>query len=212
MREYDKLEEQCLPSQAKLLLDRIAFGTPADSVRHVGSKLYARRPLSFSNVNQFVAPQNMPTDSKRQQFEIVVTASDAPSSSNPSPTPSSPSSTPSSPSKGINAPKYNLGGKFFPGQFNPQVCSIYALLQNSINAQAGKSQCQMFNARYVHKNGWPFGTYCSLFSTYLNGDKWGTIGTTWSGNDQYQCKQSWTYSFNANFNAVSYIVGLAEGK
>ncbi|KAM3413470.1 hypothetical protein BST61_g11592 [Cercospora zeina] len=102
-------------------------------------------------------------------------------------------------SKGINAPKYHMGGKFFPGPFNPQVCSNYALLQNAINAQAGKSQCQMFNAQYLHKNGWPFGTYCSLFSTYLNGNKWGSIGTTWSGKDQYECKQSWTYSFNANW-------------
>jgi hypothetical protein len=48
--------------------------------------------------------------------------------------------------KGINAPKYQMGGKFFPGPFNTQVCSNYALLQNQVNIKAGKQSCQMFNA------------------------------------------------------------------
>lgn len=108
---------------------------------------------------------------KREDFEIVITASNGYDKTNQVTPPdcttpivtstavptSKPSSNPKPPKnpwkkpencgkKGINAPKYHMGSKFFPGPFNPQVCSNYALLQNEVNAKAGKSQCQMFNA------------------------------------------------------------------
>merc|ERR1711939_330042 len=69
--------------------------------------------------------------------------------------------------KAINAPQYNMGQRFFPGPFNPQVCSDYALAQNK--AQSGsKSSCRMFNAAYLHKDGVPYGTICSLYSSALD--------------------------------------------
>lgn len=120
-----------------------------------------------SNIDSSMATNTGQTDS---QFQIVITASNGydktnkvtpPRCSNP---PSSPSSTQAPTSiakpptypwkqpqncggKGIYAPKYQMGGKFFPGPFNPQVCSNYALLQNQVNAaKRSKSQCNMFNA------------------------------------------------------------------
>jgi hypothetical protein len=51
----------------------------------------------------------------------------------------------------------------------------------------------MFNAYNLHKNGVPYGTYCNLynaprdtrFATYTGGK---------SGNDLFECKQSWVYN------------------
>lgn len=55
-------------------------------------------------------------------------------------------------------------------------------------------------SNYLHKNGFAFGTYCSLYSTYLDSYKWATIGTTYGngGKDKYECKQSWTYTLNVS--------------
>lgn len=114
------------------------------------------------------------TGSTKEQFQIVITGSNGydktqkvtpprcslpPSTSTQAPSqatkqPNSPAPQASFPwkqpencgGKGINSPKYQMGGKFFPGPYNPQVCSNYALLQNEINTKSGKKQCQMFNA------------------------------------------------------------------
>ncbi|CAK3970689.1 Hypothetical predicted protein [Lecanosticta acicola] len=96
--------------------------------------------------------------------------------------------------KAINAPWYSMGSRFFPGPFNPQACGDYAYFQNVANKQAGKGSCQMFNAFYLHKNNKPYGTYCSLYSAYLD-PLWATNSGSSSGNDRYDCKQSWTYTF-----------------
>ncbi|KAF7197323.1 hypothetical protein HII31_01374 [Pseudocercospora fuligena] len=96
--------------------------------------------------------------------------------------------------RAINAPRQHMGSRFIPGPFNPQVCSDYAILQNQANQRAGKQQCKMFNAYYLHKNGVPYGTYCSIFSNSLD-NSWATANKVqWSRGDKYECKQSWTYS------------------
>ncbi|KAF1823978.1 uncharacterized protein K489DRAFT_378354 [Dissoconium aciculare CBS 342.82] len=97
--------------------------------------------------------------------------------------------------KAIEAPKYSMGSQFFPGPYNPQLCSDYALLQNAANKKAGsKAQCQMFNAYYLHKNGVPFGTTCNLFSADIS-PRWATFSSARSPRgDKYDCKQSWTYT------------------
>ncbi|KAI7093228.1 hypothetical protein KC352_g39657 [Hortaea werneckii] len=82
-----------------------------------------------------------------------------------------------------------MGQRFFPGPFNPQVCSDYALAQNK--AQSGsKSSCRMFNAAYLHKDGVPYGTICSLYSSALDSNTW----ATYTGGQGYECKQSWTWN------------------
>ncbi|TKA25296.1 hypothetical protein B0A50_06200 [Salinomyces thailandicus] len=97
-------------------------------------------------------------------------------------------------SQAINSPTHWLGSKFFPGPFNPQVCSDYALAQNAANKAKGvPQQCQMFNAYYLHKNKVPYGTYCALYNTHLDGS-FATNAGGKSGGDEYECKQSWTYT------------------
>ncbi|RMY03381.1 hypothetical protein D0867_10711 [Hortaea werneckii] len=96
--------------------------------------------------------------------------------------------------KAINASKYWLGSRFFPGPFNPQVCSDYALAQNALNKAKGvNQQCQMFNAYYLHKNGVPYGTYCGLYNSRLD-TSFATYKGGKAGKDSYDCKNSWTYS------------------
>ncbi|KAI7581174.1 hypothetical protein KC343_g20459, partial [Hortaea werneckii] len=120
----------------------------------------------------------------------------SPAGSSPAPAPK-PSTSPNHPwgnghdcgGKAINAPQYNMGQRFFPGPFNPQVCSDYALAQNK--AQSGStSSCRMFNAAYLHKDGVPYGTICSLYSSALDSNTW----ATYTGGQGYECKQSWTWN------------------
>ncbi|KAI7184508.1 hypothetical protein KC363_g7670 [Hortaea werneckii] len=96
--------------------------------------------------------------------------------------------------KAINASKYFLGARFFPGPFNPQVCSDYALAQNALNKAKGVTQqCQMFNAYYLNKNGVPYGTYCGLYNSRLD-TSFATYKGGKAGRDAYECRHSWTYS------------------
>jgi hypothetical protein len=53
-------------------------------------------------------------------------------------------------------------------------------------------------SQYLHKDGIAFGTYCSLYSTYLSASSYASIGVTFSGGSKYECKQSWTYSLNVS--------------
>ena len=100
--------------------------------------------------------------------------------------------------KAISAPKYHMGSKFIPGPFNPQVCSNYAIEQNTFNRnaaiKAGKhsyTPCKMFNSYFLHKDNKPFGTYCSLFGAALDHNKYATFG----GSGSYKTHQSWTFEF-----------------
>lgn len=87
-----------------------------------------------------------------------------------------------------------MGSQFFPGPWNPQACSDYALAQNAYNTNAGSSPSKMFNAFYLHKNGKPYGTYCALYSEHLD-PSWATVGTSWKGGDKFECRRSWTWTF-----------------
>lgn len=105
--------------------------------------------------------------------------------------------------KAINAPSYWIGSKFFPGPFNAQVCSDYAIGQTALNRQAAiaasqssYSACNMFNAYYLHKNGHPHGTYCALYDSSVNETQYATYSGGFSGSDYYGCAQSWTFSLS----------------
>lgn len=105
--------------------------------------------------------------------------------------------------KAISAPQYHMGSKFIPGPFNPQVCSNYAIEQNTFNrnaaVKAGKKSftpCAMFNSYFLHKDNKPFGTYCSLYGAALDHNKYATFG----GSGSYQTHQSWTFEFEYDVN------------
>lgn len=95
---------------------------------------------------------------------------------------------------------YHLGSKFFPGAFNPKLCSTYAEAQTASNRDAARQSgrhsytpINMFNAYMVHLNGVAQGTYCSLFDTVLS-NKWAGWSGSWSGNKWFGVENSWTYS------------------
>lgn len=98
--------------------------------------------------------------------------------------------------KGIDAPKYGMGSHFFPGPFNPQACSDYAIFQSEFNLKAGKPGCKMFNAFFLYKNGKPHGTYCNLYSSHLE-VSWAVKGSYSSGKDRFDVKQSFTWTLDA---------------
>ncbi|KAI4745050.1 hypothetical protein E4T50_04572 [Aureobasidium sp. EXF-12298] len=105
--------------------------------------------------------------------------------------------------KAISAPKYHMGSKFIPGPFNPQICSNYAIEQNTFNRnaaiKAGKhsfAPCQMFNSYFLHKDNKPYGTYCSLYGAALDHKKYATFG----GSGSYKTHQSWTFEFEYDVN------------
>ncbi|KAJ9632177.1 hypothetical protein H2203_000580 [Taxawa tesnikishii (nom. ined.)] len=105
--------------------------------------------------------------------------------------------------KAINAGQYWMGSKFFPGPFNPQVCADYARQQSALNkAQAvakgvhSYTPCNMFNAYYLHKNSVPHGTYCALYDSDVS-TSYATYSGGFSGNDHYECKQSWKYTLSS---------------
>ncbi|OTA34844.1 hypothetical protein BTJ68_05361 [Hortaea werneckii EXF-2000] len=156
----------------------------------------------YDRTNSTIPPDptgqvSSPVASSTTLATSVSSASPPPPPGNsPAPAPK-PSTSPNHPwgnghncgGKAINAPQYNMGQRFFPGPFNPQVCSDYALAQNK--AQSGsKSSCRMFNAAYLHKDGVPYGTICSLYSSALDSNTW----ATYTGGQGYECKQSWTWN------------------
>lgn len=137
-------------------------------------------------------------------------ASSSASSPAPSPTPSpspAPGPGPAPPSchgysapktcngKAIMAPEYHLGSTFFPGPFNPIACGDFAQAQAQVNVQAGSSQSvAMFNAYYLHRNGKPLGTYCSLYDMVVDPAVRATYGGETVGGDEFTCQQSWVYA------------------
>lgn len=96
--------------------------------------------------------------------------------------------------------QWAFGGAFFPGPYDPSVCSIFAAAQVASNKAAAKAAhkssytpCNMFNAVYVLKNGAPLGTYCILFDTVLDASYAGFTGATWGG-ATWTISQSYSYS------------------
>merc|ERR1712050_277578 len=129
----------------------------------------------------------------REDFEVVISASNGYSKTNTTVPPKTPEyeEPKDCGDKAIDAPEYWLGSKFFPGPFNPIVCSNYANKQSEVNGASGQ-KVQMFNAYYLHKNGHPWGTQCALYNSKL-GNEWATYNGSNSGNDRFDCKRSWSY-------------------
>ncbi|KAI7205512.1 hypothetical protein D0869_00151 [Hortaea werneckii] len=129
----------------------------------------------------------------REDFEVVITASNGYDKTNTTVPPKTPEyeEPKDCGDKAIDAPEYWLGSKFFPGPFNPIVCSNYANKQSEVNGASGQ-KVQMFNAYYLHKNGHPWGTQCALYNSKL-GTEWATYKGSNSGNDRFDCKRSWSY-------------------
>ncbi|RMY68022.1 hypothetical protein D0863_07396 [Hortaea werneckii] len=129
----------------------------------------------------------------REDFEVVISASNGYSKTKTTVPPKTPEyeEPKDCGDKAIDAPEYWLGSKFFPGPFNPIVCSNYANKQSEANGPTGQ-KVQMFNAYYLHKNGKPWGTQCALYNSKL-GNEWATYKGSNSGNDRFDCKRSWSY-------------------
>ena len=144
-----------------------------------------------SNIDSSTATN---TGYTNRQFQVVITASNGYDKTNvtiPAAPPSVPNPQPKNcGGKAIDAPNFWLGSKFFPGPFNPLVCGDYASKQSAVNTAAGASKVSMYNAYYLHKSGKPHGTQCSLYNSVLDAAKW----ATYSGSNDYQCKQSWTFT------------------
>ncbi|KAI6849032.1 hypothetical protein BTJ68_00414 [Hortaea werneckii EXF-2000] len=150
----------------------------------------------YDRTNSTIPPDPTGQVSSPVASSTTLATSPSPAGNSPAPAPK-PATSPNHPwgngnncgGKAINAPQYNMGQRFFPGPFNPQVCSDYALAQNK--AQSGSSSsCRMFNAAYLHKDGVPYGTMCSLYSSALDSNTW----ATYTGGQGYECKQSWTWN------------------
>lgn len=137
----------------------------------------------------------------REQFDIVVTASngyDKTNTTTPGVDPCTGFSKPPTSLNGtaVDAPGKCLGYKFFSGPFNPQVCNEYAAAQSKANAEQGvKQSVAMFNACYLHKNGAPFGTRCTLYDEHIDFATYATYGGGYDGGDSYEVKQSWAWAF-----------------
>ncbi|KAF7186161.1 Hyphally regulated cell wall protein 4 [Pseudocercospora fuligena] len=142
------------------------------------------------------------TGETRSQFQVVITASNGYDKTNvtvppkPNPNPNPWKDPHNCGGKAIDAPSFWLGSRFFPGPFNPLVCGDYAGKQSATNKANGAADVKMFNAYYLHKNGKPHGTYCSLYNSVL-GDSYASYTGENNGGDRYDCKQSWTYALNA---------------
>jgi hypothetical protein len=135
----------------------------------------------------------------REQFQVVVVGSNGYDKTNVT-TPGSNvpglSNGADCGGKAIDMPSSSVGGKFFPGPFNVQVCNEYAVQQNTVNRQAGlPTVMKMLNAYYIHKNGVPHGTYCGLFSTDLP-SSFATYTGAQSQGDHFTVQQSWKFVLN----------------
>jgi hypothetical protein len=113
---------------------------------------------------------------------------------------------PPSPCSGGNAisnPSCSLGGKFYPGPYDPNVCAAYATAQTAANKAAAQASgatsyipVNFFNAYSVVKNSHALGTYCGLFSEVVD-ESFATYGGSWVGEDLWQVDSSWAYELSS---------------
>ncbi|GAM88209.1 hypothetical protein ANO11243_062400 [Dothideomycetidae sp. 11243] len=108
--------------------------------------------------------------------------------------------------KAVNYPGQWMGGKVFPGPYNPQICADYAWAQNAANKASAQlsgahswTPCKYINAIYYHKNGIPYGTYCNLYANVVD-SSYETYSGGYSGKDYYSCAQSWTFQLVVDVN------------
>jgi hypothetical protein len=172
---------------------------------------YCPNPTSITNYKCSLWGSSIDTSSAtnfgdyREDFQVVIVASngyDASNNTTPAPLPgwTPPSNcTGGAISAGGN---YWMGSNFFPGPFNPALCGAFAQAQTATNKQAAKAKgassytpANFFNAYYVHKNGKPQGTYCSLYDTILS-DAYSGFKGAWSGKDFFGVQSSWSFSLS----------------
>ncbi|KAK1068706.1 hypothetical protein LTR74_005364 [Friedmanniomyces endolithicus] len=140
----------------------------------------------------------------REQFQVVIVASNGyDKTNNTTPAPCPGYEPPSNCTGAISSGgSYCLGSHFFPGPYNPSVCGIYADAQTATNKAAAKDRGEssyvpsnMFNAYMVKKNSVAQGTYCSLFNTVLS-DSWASFEGGWAGQNYFGVESSWTYALS----------------
>lgn len=158
--------------------------------------------LFGSSVNASAATNN---GQYRDQFHVVIAASNGYSKTAFAPPPSLPDYSP--PGNCSNAAisaggSYAMGSQFYPGPFNPLLCSIYAKAQNAKNKLAAQASGQTsytpvnsFNAYMVIQNGIAQGTYCVLFDTALSVAYAGYTGG-WEDSSYFGVETSFLYELS----------------
>jgi len=141
----------------------------------------------------------------RDEFEVVIAGSNGYDKTNSTTPPSVPGwGSPGNCSGGAisSGGSYWMGSNFYPGPFNPSLCTLYGQAQTSTNKQIAQQQgansyvpCNMINAYMVHMNGVAQGTYCQLFDTVLD-SSWASFQGVWSGENYFSVQSSWTYALS----------------
>ncbi|KAK7546346.1 hypothetical protein IWX46DRAFT_600291 [Phyllosticta citricarpa] len=101
----------------------------------------------------------------------------------------------------IKKPGNCMGSKFFPGPFDPMVCSAYASAQVALNRKTGNwwnpsswLPCSSFNAYTVKRNGVAIGMQCVLFYNAVSPSTDVVPFNPSSGSDSYTCESSLVYT------------------
>lgn len=96
---------------------------------------------------------------------------------------------------------YWTSSKFFPGSFNPQARSDYAIKQTELNRQSAiaaskssHSAYNMFNACYLLKNGKPHSMYTAPYDSSIDETQYVTYAGGFPGSEYYGHAQLWTFS------------------
>ncbi|KAI4210931.1 MAG: hypothetical protein LQ351_006250 [Letrouitia transgressa] len=144
----------------------------------------------------------------RDQFQVVITGSNAYSKNAPPPAVDG-FDGPTGLGGAINAPSDDgkntyLGYQFFPfnqGQgYDPQTCANACNIQTGYNkrhpnADGTYDSCVFFNAYVLSQNAIPQGLYCSLYSKTW-GPSYATNTGQFRGNDRYTVSRSYSYSLH----------------
>ncbi|KXL51322.1 hypothetical protein M433DRAFT_102178 [Acidomyces richmondensis BFW] len=141
----------------------------------------------------------------RDEFEVVIAGSNGYDKTNTTTPPSIPGWGPPGNCSGgaiSSGGNYWMGSKFYPGPFDPSLCTLYGQAQTGKNKQIAEQQgansyvpCNMINAYMVFMNGVAQGTYCQLFDTVLD-SSWAAFQGVWSGENYFSVQSSWTYALS----------------
>lgn len=115
-----------------------------------------------------------------------------------------------------NHPSTCIGQHFFPGSYDPSLCSAYALAQNAKNQASSfwskwiaiftgsysPYKCNFFNSYMLKKNGKPQGTYCSLYSQQWSVGS-ATYAPGWQGKDFWSVESSFSWSISSSTPSTS---------
>lgn len=106
--------------------------------------------------------------------------------------------------KAVNNGQQFMGGKYFPGPFNPQLCADLAWAQNAANKAAAVAAslhswtpCTYINAAYYHKDGVPHGTQCNMYNTVVDSSYETYTGGISSGHS-FECAKSFTFELEVD--------------